>query len=192
MNVFTINDHVKLPDNEYGIITDMVLNDDRSNKNPLEWFIYKVRILEPTIHKKHDILNFQYDQLQKYVKNLTKEELMTYDCLTVGKLKEFLYEHNFPTNAPVVIQRVEDRYYEQNNWKVYRKKGEWYYRAIKENEKIDDGTYLDKEEYPDLDPETLYRYTEDDLENSKEQYHPAWCCVYYKDDQDILFIDLHY
>jgi hypothetical protein len=26
----------------------------------------------------------------------------------------------------------------------------------------------------------------------KEQYHPAWGCVRYGDDTDLLFIDLHY
>lgn len=27
---------------------------------------------------------------------------------------------------------------------------------------------------------------------AKAQYHPAWCCVKYSDEDNILFIDLHY
>jgi len=30
------------------------------------------------------------------------------------------------------------------------------------------------------------------VKESLEQYHPAWCFVKYKDEDDVLFIDLHY
>ena len=100
------------------------------------------------------------------IKEITKEELTNrYDYfLTVGDLKEFLHTHNLPDSSKVVIQRVEDVYYEKHNWGVYLKEGE----------------YSIKDENGDF------------VKESMNQYHPAWCCVKYKDEDDVLFIDLHY
>lgn len=100
------------------------------------------------------------------IKEITKEELKNgYQCyLTVGDLKEFLYKHNLPYDAKVVIQRVEDVYYEKHNWGVYLKEGE----------------YTFKDEQGNIVKESL------------NQYHPAWCCVKYRDEDDVLFINLHY
>lgn len=41
--------------------------------------------------------------------------------LTVGRLKEFLAKNELPDDAKVLIERVEDAYYENNNWSVYEK-----------------------------------------------------------------------
>jgi len=30
------------------------------------------------------------------------------------------------------------------------------------------------------------------IPETMNQYHPAWCCVKYSDEPNILFIDLHY
>lgn len=100
------------------------------------------------------------------VKEITKEEITnSYEhCLTVGALKEFLYKHNLPSDAKVLIQRVEDIYFEKHNWGVYLKEGMH--------------TMKDKEGKV--------------IKDSLKQYHPAWCCVKYNDDSNILFIDLHY
>ena len=55
------------------------------------------------------------------VKKLTKEEANKgyQHHLTVGKLKEFLYKSELPNDAPVMIQRVEDFYFDKSGWKVY-------------------------------------------------------------------------
>lgn len=104
----------------------------------------------------------------------TKEEMLNgAPGLTVGELLKFIKEYDIPDSAPVLVQRVEDRYYEgvdvsgmrgpngilppgskANGWKVYRK----------------------AQGYP----------------SDIADYHPAWSCVYYKEDKEILFIDLHY
>jgi hypothetical protein len=84
--------------------------------------------------------------------------------MTVADLQSFIAKHNIPATSPVLIQRVEDVYYEKNNWRVYRKVGEH--------------TFKDKDGSIN--------------EDSLEQYTPAWSCVHYNDDQNILFIDLHY
>ena len=100
------------------------------------------------------------------LKEIAKEELTNgYDhFLTVGGLKKFLNKHNLPESAKVVVQRIEDVYYEKHSWGVYLKEGEHTF-------KDDDGNIV---------------------KSSMEQYHPAWCCVKYNDEDDILFIDLHY
>lgn len=123
----------------------------------------------------------------------SKEELVKSDLrLTVGDLKRFINENNLSDDAIVVIQRVEDRYYEKCGWKVYLKEG-YYSKHMREwNEDIESGKYLDKDEFSDLDEEILKPYNEEQIKNSMEQYSPAWCCVNYKEDKEILFIDLHY
>jgi len=100
------------------------------------------------------------------LKEITKEQLTNgYDqYLTVGGLKEFLNKHNLPVSAKVVVQRIEDVYYEKHNWGVYLKEGEHTF-------KDDNGNIV---------------------KSSMEQYHPAWCCVKYNDEDNMLFIDLHY
>lgn len=99
------------------------------------------------------------------VNSISKAELQKYEhFLTVGELKEFLYKHNIPNDSKVLIQRIEDVYFEKHGWDVYLKEGEHSY-------KDDNGNIV---------PESM------------EQYHPAWSCARYNDDPDILFIDLHY
>ena len=37
------------------------------------------------------------------------------------------------------------------------------------------------------------KFTEDDINEAMDQYHPVWSPVLHKDDKDdILFLDLHY
>ena len=52
--------------------------------------------------------------------------------------------------------------------------------------------YLDPEKYPKLKGKELKPYTEEQIKESMDQYTPAWCPVKYNDEDDVLFIDLHY
>ncbi len=127
------------------------------------------------------------------LKEYTKEDLkglMHY--LTVGELKRFLAENDLPDEAPVVIQRVHDVYFNKHGWGVYLKEGEHAYQARKFNKDIEEGKYLDKAKYPNAKEATLSPFPEAFIKESMEQYHPAWSCCTYKGDEDILFIDLHY
>ena len=127
------------------------------------------------------------------MREITKEELTKrFHGLTVGELKEFLLEHNIPDNAVVVTQRVEDVYYEKHNWGCYLKEGEHSFNLKRWNEDIDSGKYLNKEEYPNMNEENLLKATSEEIKNSMEKYTIASSCVFYKEDPDILFIDLHY
>lgn len=116
------------------------------------------------------------------------------DFCTVKKLKEFIEKHNISDDTIIVMERVEDRYFtETSGWadKELQMKGESYYNCLEHNKKVD-GEFLDKEQYPDMTPEFLVKYTEEDLERSKTQYYPAWCPVYYKENTKYLFLDAHY
>jgi hypothetical protein len=151
---------------------------------------------------------------------INKKDLYRYTgngFLTVGRLKEFLEKHNLPDDAPVIVERVEDRYYEGNDisgmpgctdtedgiyppgskssgWGVYLKKGDPYHNVETINIRMKDEIRRRKSgepgEFPGIeDPEKHIQELSDDL---KTQYHPVWCPVFYKDDPDVLFLDLHY
>lgn len=91
----------------------------------------------------------------KNVNKLTKEDLVKYKYnqhLTVGDLKRWLASTNLPNDSLVMVQRVEDVYFEKHGWKVLPK----------------------------------------ECENGPTQYVPAWCCVKYNDEEDLMFIEMHY
>lgn len=107
------------------------------------------------------------------MKKISKEDLLArLNCghLTVGDLKKFLVEHNIPDDAIVLSQRVEDVYFDNLNWRVYLKE-----------------TY-ETERYRRKFPEI----SQEEIDQASSQYVPVWCPVFYSDDPDILFLDLHY
>lgn len=110
---------------------------------------------------------------------------------TVGQLLEFIEKNNIPMDAKIMIQRVEDVYFEKNGWTTVNKEGYWYHSSKSFNDKIDSGKFDNKEEYPDLKTENLEKYTEEELENAKDKYYTCWCPVKYSDD-DNLYLDAHY
>ena len=60
----------------------------------------------------------------KLPKVLTREDLASYsNNLTVGDLKKFIEEQGIPDDAKVMIQRVEDKYFENNETSVKTYKG---------------------------------------------------------------------
>ncbi len=136
---------------------------------------------------------------EKKLRVLSKEELLKYrdsHYLTVGRLLEFIKEHSIPEDAIIVTQRIEDVYYEKHNWGVYTKEGEHYHNAVNTNENMNqeiDRRMLGEEPHYSMENPAAYLMSESDMEFLKEQYHPVWCPVLYKDDRDdILFLDLHY
>lgn len=151
---------------------------------------------------------------------IKKEDLYRYTekgFLTVGRLKKFIQEQNLPDDAPVVVQRIEDRYYEGNDisgmrgcpdtedgiyppgsrsegWGVYLKEGEAYRSVEMMNAKMEEEIIRREngspEEFPMIkDPK---EYIIEPGDEFKDQYHPVWSPVLYRDDKDILFLDLHY
>lgn len=127
-----------------------------------------------------------------------KEEIVStnifnYTRVTVGDLKKFIEKFNVPDNAVILVQRVNDYYFLEGKWKVYKKEGEFYNNAIERNQELDAGVYHNKEDYPDLENPEILRTNKEQLEDLKEEYVPIASPVFYKDDKnDFLFLDLHY
>lgn len=134
--------------------------------------------------------------MEKKITPLNKEELLSYlnhGYMTVGALKKFIEKHEVPDDALVVVQRVEDFYYEDHGWKVYLKEAEHSNWMKSYNDALDRGEFDDKEKYPDFKDEMRKKFTEEQIIEASSQYHPAWCPVLYEDDgKEILFLDLHY
>ena len=154
-------------------------------------------------------------QIFNSMRIIGKNEIIESQGMTVQDLLEFIEERNIPLTAKIMIQRVEDKYFEgvdisgmqtpeggtyppgskAEGWGVYPKKGYAYYEAeelnIRMKEEIERRKNGEESEFPGIeDPEKYMQ----DLKDSKllEQYHPAWSPVFYEDEQDLLFIDLHY
>ena len=133
-------------------------------------------------------------------KHYTKEEILEgptkYMYCTVGDLKKHIEKYKIPDDSPVVVQRIEDVYYDKHNWGSYLKKGEHYWNVINTNknmqEEISRRARGEEPQYSMKDPSECINSDPDFLESMMEQYHPIWCAVYYKDDENILFLDLHY
>lgn len=116
--------------------------------------------------------------------------------LTVGQLKKDIEKYGISDDANVMVQRVEDVYYNTHGWGVLLKKGEHYYNALEHNKKMREEIARrergEEPEYPGIeDPSKHICEDEKILDEISEQYHPAWCVVGYG-DKDFLFLDLHY
>jgi hypothetical protein len=108
-------------------------------------------------------------------------------------LKKFLEEHpELPDDANVLIQRVEDRYYEEHGWGVVLKEGDHYHMYKEQNYRMNEEIKRRKNgEHPKYEMEDPSKFIVELDDTMKDQYHPGWCCLKYKDD-DNLYIDLHY
>ncbi len=106
-------------------------------------------------------------------RNLPREiksgDLEVSECLTIGRLRELLVKHNLPNDGKVLVERVEDYYFEENNWGVVYKKGE----SFAFGEKING-------------------LSEEEKRTFLDQFHPAWYASKFKDDDKNLYICLHY
>jgi hypothetical protein len=131
--------------------------------------------------------------VEKQLRNLTKEDLNKYkqQYLTIGKLRKFIEDNSdLSDDSLIMIERIEDVYYEKYNWGVY-KKDSYYSNMIKQiNENIDNGVYNNKKEYP-IPPEKI-KILPEELEEFKDEFHPAWGIARYFDESDLVFIKLHY
>jgi len=142
-----------------------------NHKKSLELIDELIKELSPEELKE---LISKYSEPKNDIREISREDVFDYTdkgYCTVGILKEHLEKFNIPDNAPILIQRVEDVYYEKHNWGIYLKKGMDY--CMEDHNKL-----ISK------DPKFL--------KSMMEQYHPAWSPASYGDDKDILFLDLHY
>lgn len=130
-------------------------------------------------------------------RKLTRDEVLSDRSprLTVGDLKMHIAKNRIPDSAPVLIERVVDVYYERGNWGVLLKHGIHYDQAVKANERMKqeiERRARGEEPHFEIDDPAKFILENSVLEEFQEQYTPAWSCVKYRDEDSILFIDLHY
>jgi hypothetical protein len=123
-----------------------------------------------------------------------KEKFKHY--LTVGDLKKSIEDYNIPDESKVVVQRIEDVYYNKHGWGSMLKEGEQYCNATHMNENMREEIARrergEEPHYPGIENPSEYICEDENiLKELKDQYHPAWCVAGYE-DKDFLFIDLHY
>lgn len=99
--------------------------------------------------------------------------------LKMSDLRDFVNKNpQIPGDTMVVVERVEDRYFENQGWYVYNHPG-WFYNTYlsfnnsmdEENERRKKG---EKPEFGEIEYPLENKFTEDDLEGSKEQFFRAW------------------
>lgn len=166
------------------------------SKHPLDIVKYeKGKLVAKAYGQAAFTIVYHLEKDNKLPREITLEQLKEKECyktgLTVGRLKEILYKYNGPLDGKVLIERVEDRYYEQNNWGVVYVEGEHYNNAVDFNKKLT-GEFLNKEEYPDFKPDNYKVATKEELKVYLEQFHPAWCASKFPNDDSNLYIYLHY
>lgn len=129
------------------------------------------------------------DKEKEYTKEELKELTTKHHYLTVGALKEAIAD--LDDNVLVIVERVQDSYYETGGWKVYKTENMHTHFLRKNNELILSGEYFNEDNYPDLKPENVVLNTEEEINDAKDQFHPAHCANASL-EKDLLFIHLHY
>lgn len=130
------------------------------------------------------------EELQSYVKN---------HHLSVGALRKFLEKNpDLTDDTPVVIQRVEDMYYDgfefngsqTNGWGVWAHAGDSYYSAKSMNERmleeIETRARGEEWQYPKIEDPTEFITDLNDKE-LLDKYSPAWC-IFTDKEKDITYI----
>lgn len=132
------------------------------------------------------------------MKKYTREDIdriAKNNFLTVGALKKFLADHpDLLDDSPVLVQRIEDKYFEYHDWGVYLKKGEHYWNQVNLNKEMNEEIFRRKNGYePEYEMENPEDYMLDPEEPEfMDQYIPIWCPVQFNDEKGILFLDIHY
>ncbi len=128
-------------------------------------------------------------------RELSKKELKadTSLILTVGELKTILNKCNLPDDAPVLVERVEDVYFQvHGGWGVYLRESTLTWLVKQRNKDIQNGKFSIKDmkkQYPLIQAEDLRPATEENIKDTMEQYHPAQSCMA---EDNLLFIKMHY
>jgi len=111
--------------------------------------------------------------MEKFLKKEDLENFKKCGSLTIGDLRKWLDNNNdLPEDSLIMIQRVEDKYYEGLDVSGLRSSN----GILPEGSKSEGwGQYQKEQSYSGI-----------------TNYHPAWCCLRYKDEKNLMFIDLHY
>lgn len=89
---------------------------------------------------------------------------------TVGELLDFIEKYNIPKEGKILIQRIEDVYFEKHHWNTIDMPGHQYNMYKDIIDKAKSGEYNDKEKYPLMTQEDIDKYinSEKDLDMLKD------------------------
>jgi hypothetical protein len=128
---------------------------------------------------------------------ISKNELINPDSgrLTLKSLRRFINDNpTLDDNTPIMIERIEDIYFENYNWGVYLVEGFNYSNQLERNQLFYNETIRRKNGLePELDLENPedYIYSDDEMQLIKEQFYYSWCISKMPDDSAILIYS-HY
>jgi len=114
---------------------------------------------------------------------------------TVDDLLKFIERNNIPLDASILMQRVTDWYFVEGSWKTHKKKGFHYHCAVRTNNDMQAEMWRRNAGHePTISAEdpSKYIFSEENLNEMREEYYPAWSPVFYKDEPNVLFLDAHY
>lgn len=148
---------------------------------------------------------------------VTLEEISKGHILRVGDLKRIIEKYDMPDDAPVLIERVEDVYFDgrdvsghhgvledgttgplpegtrRDKWPVLLMESDISMHMREHNQKVDSGYYLDKKNYKVPPPRHDQHNSEEEINEFKDQFSPAHCATVIPDKpKEALYIRLHY
>lgn len=129
---------------------------------------------------------------------MTKEELLSSKghSMKMKDLRKFVEKYkDIDDEAPVVVERVEDHYFEKvGGWDVLEIEGYHYHSSVEWNKKMQREIERRKRgEEPEYDMEdpSLWIFAEEKIESMKEQFYQPHCITTDKEKQ-IVYIYSHY
>jgi hypothetical protein len=127
----------------------------------------------------------------KDVNNAYIERFKNGHCLKLKDLRKLIENtYTMDENTPVVVERIEDFYFEKNGWDTYKGLSVFYYQGRQLREDLKKENW--QEDYPKLTQEqrdSIVNETEADFYT--DQFYAAWWATADKKD-NIIKIHSHY
>jgi hypothetical protein len=132
------------------------------------------------------------------MQTITKEELLSGNghSLTMKDLRRFVKENpQIKDEAPVLVERIKDFYFDKGSWKVYLLEGYWYYSMLQRNQsmqrEIERRKNGEESQYPGIEDPEKHIIKVEDFDDLKDQFFEGWCISKEKDDSTVLIYN-HY
>lgn len=132
----------------------------------------------------------------------SKSDLILSNFPDVGYLKRYIENNNLPDDAILLVERVEDIYYEQYGWKTFKKTSYLYHKCLNLLNDINHDIELQKQDFDTADMKTsmdmeqllsVKKEIENNNNNIEEMYEEFTQInqVVYHKENNTLLIYLH-
>lgn len=126
-----------------------------------------------------------------YLEQQQNTQSSAYHNLKLKDLRKLVANtYSMDENTPVLVERVEDKYFEKNGWSTYKGLNQFYHQGSKLREDLKKENWM--EDYPDLlqkERDSIINETETDYYT--DQFYAAWCIIADKENK-IIKIHSHY